>query len=73
MMVWGKCLSNTKNFKNKMTHLSSWGKFRSGSVGVAEGLRGSRNTAGLSPRSHAPSWPVTLGRSPVSARSSRVI
>lgn len=29
--VWGQCLSDTKNFKNKMTHLSSWGKFLSGS------------------------------------------
>lgn len=31
MMVWGKGLSNTKNFENEMTHLSSRGEFRSGS------------------------------------------
>lgn len=31
MMVQGKCLSNTKNFENKMTHLSSREKLRSAS------------------------------------------
>lgn len=31
MTVGAECLSNTKSFKNKMTHLSSYKKFLSGS------------------------------------------
>lgn len=67
MTVRAECLSNTKSFKNKMTHLSSYKKFLPGSeMGVRSyagslqvPVHGALPSLPLRAKSTADAWPIT--------------